>query len=216
MIKVKKGPKPQILIKNEKKWNNVFSKAWKKYKNEGGKSPKANYNKPSIKKATKKEFAGKCAFCEFDCTPGYYGDIEHFRPKSLYCRFAHTWSNLLFSCRICNGNKGNKFPKKDQIIKPTTENPEVFFTYEFLLNDSWIVLNALNQRAQNTIDLMDLNRDDLSEDRAEKLHELQRSITALRDAGADDEIVDNIIQPYMEKNHEYSGMFKFFHENNMI
>lgn len=216
MIRVKKAPKPQILKDNDKKWNKKFSKAWKKYKKEGGTSPKANYNKPSIKSATKNEFAGKCAFCETYVPHTYYGDIEHFRPKSKYCKYAHTWSNLLFSCRICNGNKGNDFPMQDQIIKPTTENPEIFFEYEKLFNGSWVILKAVNNRAQNSIDLMKLNRDDLSSYRGKQYKKLQRAIDALRDAGADQQIIEDTISLYMTKDEEYSGMFKFLHENNMI
>ena len=206
MIKVKKGPKPQILIDNEKEWNRKFSQAWKKYKNEGGDSPKANYNKPSIKNATKKEFAGKCAFCETYVPHTYYGDIEHFRPKSKYCRYAHTWSNLLFSCRICNGNKGNDFPMQDQIIKPTTENPENFFEYEKVLNESSVRLTALDQRARNTIDLMGLNREDLCDYRGKQYKKLQRAITELRNAGADQQIIEDMINSYSKQDEEYSGI----------
>ena len=57
----------------------------------------------------------KCCFCEADFTANGYGDVEHFRPKSGYQTvvkgplikpgyywLAYDWSNLLFSCQVCN------------------------------------------------------------------------------------------------------------------
>jgi len=78
-------------------------------------------------------FSGKCAYCEFNFVPGYYGDAEHYRPKARvtvnqngrlevvtrrgqphpgYYWVAYDWSNLLPSCAVCNGPQGkqNQFP----------------------------------------------------------------------------------------------------------
>lgn len=55
-----------------------------------------------------RETYGKCAFCETPNAPAYYGDVEHFRPKAHYWWLAYCYDNYLYSCRICNGTKGEK------------------------------------------------------------------------------------------------------------
>ena len=40
-----------------------------------------------------------------------HGDVEHFRPKSIYWWLAFAFDNYLFSCQICNQTfKGDRFP----------------------------------------------------------------------------------------------------------
>lgn len=63
------------------------------------------------KAALKRETAGKCAYCECPTSSTAHGDVEHFRPKSVYWWLAHCYDNYLFSCQICNQTyKGNEFP----------------------------------------------------------------------------------------------------------
>lgn len=69
---------------------------------------------------------GKCAYCETQ-DDAFKRPVEHFRPKrgaenqvgarwvwvdTHYWWLAWTWTNLYFSCDLCNrtGNKGNRFP----------------------------------------------------------------------------------------------------------
>lgn len=61
-------------------------------------------SKPQLKTET----FGKCAFCEAPTSATYYGDVEHFRPKSIYWWLAYCYDNYLYSCRVCNGKKGNE------------------------------------------------------------------------------------------------------------
>jgi hypothetical protein len=59
------------------------------------------------------ETNGKCAYCEASFQVVAYGDVEHFRPKSIYWWLAYCYENYLASCQICNGTfKRNKFPTK--------------------------------------------------------------------------------------------------------
>lgn len=63
--------------------------------------------KPS-KAQLARETRGKCGFCEAPTSSTYFGDVEHFRPKADYWWLAYCYDNYLFSCRVCNGNKGEK------------------------------------------------------------------------------------------------------------
>lgn len=59
----------------------------------------------------KKETSGKCAYCEAPTEAVAHGDVEHFRPKSVYWWLAYCLENYLFSCQLCNQTyKGDIFP----------------------------------------------------------------------------------------------------------
>jgi hypothetical protein len=69
----------------------------------------------SAKKALEREAAQKCAYCEAPTSVVAHGDVEHFRPKSIYWWLAYGFDNYLFSCQICNQlYKGDKFPINGQ------------------------------------------------------------------------------------------------------
>jgi len=52
----------------------------------------------------------KCAYCE-SVAESQHGDVEHFRPKSVWWWLACCYDNYLLSCQICNQSyKGDKFP----------------------------------------------------------------------------------------------------------
>jgi hypothetical protein len=55
-------------------------------------------SKPQLKV----EAYGKCAYCEAFTASVVYGDVEHYRPKSVYWWLAYCYDNYLFACAICN------------------------------------------------------------------------------------------------------------------
>ena len=62
------------------------------------------------KEHLKRESRGKCAFCESATSTVAYGDVEHFRPKSIYWWLAYCYDNLSYTCQLCNQRyKGAKF-----------------------------------------------------------------------------------------------------------
>jgi len=57
------------------------------------------------------ESGGKCAYCEANTDVVAHGDVEHYRPKSIYWWLAYTYDNYLYACQICNQSyKGDHFP----------------------------------------------------------------------------------------------------------
>lgn len=82
------------------------------------------YGHKTVKAALKKAQHDKCAYCENHFAGNSSGDIEHFRPKAYsqqsagarrvypgYYWLAYSWTNLLYSCEICNRRvKRNLFP----------------------------------------------------------------------------------------------------------
>jgi len=52
----------------------------------------------------------KCAYCESKFLTVGFGDVEHYRPKSIYWWLAYVYLNYLVSCSICNQKyKRDKF-----------------------------------------------------------------------------------------------------------
>ncbi len=82
------------------------------------------YGHKTVKVALKKAQHDKCAYCENHFAGNSSGDVEHFRPKAYsqqsrgasrvypgYYWLAYSWTNLLYSCEICNRRvKRNLFP----------------------------------------------------------------------------------------------------------
>jgi uncharacterized protein (TIGR02646 family) len=86
----------------------------------------------SAKKQLKVESRGKCAYCEASTDVVAHGDVEHYRPKSVYWWLAYTYDNYLYACQICNQKyKGDKFPTQtagaylEPAILPTSTDAEL-------------------------------------------------------------------------------------------
>jgi uncharacterized protein (TIGR02646 family) len=79
------------------------------------------YGRDDVKLALNQLFGDKCAYCEFDFSPGMPVDVEHYRPKGGvvdghgqllfpgYWWLASEWSNLLPSCIDCNRARWHRF-----------------------------------------------------------------------------------------------------------
>lgn len=67
----------------------------------------------------------KCAYCEANTSAVAHGDVEHFRPKSVYWWLAYCYDNYLFSCQICNQKyKVDEFPiTAAEAMKPGRDIP---------------------------------------------------------------------------------------------
>ncbi len=73
----------------------------------------------AAKDELKKDSHDKCAYCEAPTSVVAYGDVEHFRPKSVYWWLAYCYDNYLVSCQLCNQKfKGAKFPIANNKLKP--------------------------------------------------------------------------------------------------
>lgn len=72
----------------------------------------------TAKTQLKKESFGKCAYCEANTDVVAHGDVEHYRPKSIYWWLAYTYDNYLFACQICNQTyKSDNFPIRGVVFQ---------------------------------------------------------------------------------------------------
>lgn len=71
------------------------------------------------KNQLRKEAGDKCAYCESPTSVVAHGDVEHFRPKSVYWWLAFCYDNYTFSCQICNQTfKGDQFRAENPLRAP--------------------------------------------------------------------------------------------------
>lgn len=134
--------------------------------------------------------ARRCCWCEDSAGT----DIEHIRPKSLYPERTFRWENYLLACAGCNRKKGARFavlagervvdvsrkrgspvvppqPGAAVLVDPRVDDPLEYFDLEIVDTFLFLSREGLSrtdeQRAEYTIDLLDLNRENLRVARGE-------------------------------------------------
>lgn len=211
MIQIKKGDKPSVLSKpktsnaitKNKTDYDTTPKDYHGYDKDGAKPKKTfsisnTYKHLSVKNELIKNQHHKCCYCEAWFGHNSYGHVEHYRPKSAwkqkrndklqypgYYWLAYDWDNLLLSCSICNGNKGNIFPLRNNrlrainhhktiestdntlLINPMLENPEEHIGFRA------DVAYGKTHKGRITINTVELNRMPLCEDRRKCLNTLK-------------------------------------------
>jgi HNH endonuclease len=73
------------------------------------------------KKDLKVDFNNHCAYCgSFDGFAKTYFEVDHFVPKVFFTKFNNIglaqYSNLVYSCKFCNGNKLAKWPSQSEDV----------------------------------------------------------------------------------------------------
>jgi uncharacterized protein (TIGR02646 family) len=72
----------------------------------------------------------KCCYCEADISEeSKYMEVEHFHHKDLYKDEVLEWTNLLPSCKRCNGTKNDHDTKNEPIIDPSAVDPKMHLKY---------------------------------------------------------------------------------------
>lgn len=76
----------------------------------------ATYNK--YKSLLREDFHERCGYCgDHDFFRETYYEVDHFVPKDYLKNISLTaYSNLVYSCRLCNNYKRKKWPSKDENI----------------------------------------------------------------------------------------------------
>lgn len=179
MIRLKKLPKPDILIQNEVEWTATLIR-----KKTQGEAPtiteKSRYRHPEIKATLIQETYGKCAYCESKLEHVTYGDVEHISPKATELEAIFQWDNLTLACDVCNTNKGNKFPNKEGLVDPYNHDPQL----RFHIVGPLIFAVPGDNDARYTEITLDLNRTALLERRKEKIKYLRDMVEAVAAASA--------------------------------
>lgn len=133
------------------------------------------YNLDAIIKPTLLRISQKhCAFCDKKFSNDEVNnsvEIEHFRSKVKFPKYAFSWTNLFPICRACNKAKGEKYDTN--LLKPDTAqytfNEYFIFNYKTgEIEPNPQKTQSSQNRAKQTIEIYQLNRKGLPEDRLEE------------------------------------------------
>lgn len=167
-----------------------------------------------------------CNYCEgsLEGISNYYS-IEHLYPRSRYKNKTFEWENLYLSCRnqahcdqFKDDSKGQEYDPAD-LIRPDTEDPDKFFNFF----TSGLVaprkdLNAEDKRrACVTIEVLNLNADDLKTQRAQ-VGEMLNSITEMDMSGSDIDVLEAVIAAGPEElaQQPFGAVARQFFQNSRI
>lgn len=171
----------------------------------------------------------RCMYCEDSCAD----EVEHIKPKDLYPEVVFVWGNYLYACGRCNGGKSNSFAifdavtnqlvdvtrkrnvpivppvaGDDVLINPRFENPMDYLLLDLRGTFAFRPFPTLNQRdsdrAQYTIDTLNLNRSELIKARKSIFFGYRsrlREYIQLRDAGESSEQLNEMIDALRVTSH---------------
>lgn len=90
--------------------------------------PKRRVNAPIVrayqeyKQLLREDFNQRCGYCgDHEFFRETFYEIDHFVPKSLAPEKENEYSNLIYSCRLCNNSKRDKWPTGDA-TRPHNDN----------------------------------------------------------------------------------------------
>lgn len=171
MRNVTRGPLPDKLRKNAKKWTNELLKEIKKSKLTGEKVPDKyyiKYKQDDVKKELKRMYGDGdvcyCCYCESIIDDVSYEHIEHRMPKNKtkdkYPKKAFDWDNLHLSCEKCNINKGKQYDEKHPILDATKGIIKEHLGYA-LSPSKGVYRETLTERGTTTVKHTNLDRPSL-------------------------------------------------------
>lgn len=158
------------------------------------------FNVPKrVKDALKKIQHDKCCYCESRPVATSAGRIDHFRPKGAvrqskddkdkkypgYYWLAYRWDNLVLACETCNVKKSDFFPLEnpgqrarshlDPLDRelPLLLNPYVETELHRHLTFNGSVCETGTERGRVTVELLELNRPGLQDERHQLLRMLE-------------------------------------------
>jgi hypothetical protein len=118
-----------------------------------------------------KEAEHKCIYCcihesRFGGIRNFH--VEHYKPKSKYALLRDSYSNLFYSCSICNCFKGNDWPNDPDDIydKPFYPDPlKVNYSDYMNINFETGLVEGLKKTTKYMVEKLYLNRPQLVNER---------------------------------------------------
>jgi uncharacterized protein (TIGR02646 family) len=154
-----------------------------KAKRETGKTPSCSWPKiadeaggdtVTLQTWLSRRTAQHCAYC--DSLMGYSSrdTIDHFLPKDVFPCLAYAWRNLYLCCDGCQ-RKGVRYDKK--ALRPDEEGYSFYRYFRFHADGRLTVIaeeESDRKRAEVTLDVLDLNDEELVKDRSREYREALR------------------------------------------
>ena len=161
---------------------------------------RAIYGHMAVRTALREAQHGKCCYCEGRSDAFAALDVEHHRPKGAvrcqgreseklfpgYYWLAYSWENLYLCCQVCNRSyKKDLFPLEDPAARARSHRDDVSGEEPLLLDpggsddpcrhirfrQEYAV--GLTGAGRTTIEVLDLNREALVDERLRRLKEIR-------------------------------------------
>lgn len=137
-----------------------------------------------------------CAYCEGEINSPRAGQVEHYKPKSLFPLLAYDWENYLLSCAGCNGAKSDKWPQQGAYLRPDVGDPAA----ELEFADDGTVKAVRPGDAECTIADLELNRKWLVRLRRRHIQDAVEALTELlKVCDADAAIGKTLIESHLRR-----------------
>lgn len=169
----------------------------------------------TYKQYLRKDFEYRCAYC--DVHENEYGGlhnfhVDHFRPHSVprFLNLKTSYTNLLYSCGVCNRHKSNDWPSDDPLIDGHGYLDPCEHDYEHHFCPAVAPpyhIAGLSQAANYMIRRLRLNRQQLlrmRQLRAEKRQRYEETLDALNTAIA--AVEDALVRQAPETKTEWLGL----------
>ena len=196
MRKVRRGPLPEALRKNSKRWTRELLKAIEDSKVSGEKVPDKYYDKykhNDVKEELLRMYGDGefcyCCYCESIINDVSYEQIEHRMPKKkskdMYPKKTFDWNNLHLVCGKCNGKKGNKYDVKHPILDATKDSIKTHLGYKLSAAGKGVYRETLTKRGITTVEHADLDRSSLRKARLKVWLAINLAIDEIDRLGSD-------------------------------
>lgn len=107
---------------------------------------------------------GHCAYCQSSVAANQPGDVEHFKPKTLFPTRTYRWGNYFYSCSACNNAKLTQWPDRGSFVRPDSKTRDPYERFVFH-EDGRIEAVPGDRNAARTVEALKLNRPGLVADR---------------------------------------------------
>ena len=210
MIKLNKGPIPQVIIDHGDAWTATWVDHVN-YATEISDANKSRYRHREIKSSILKETSEKCAYCESKVTHTYPGDVEHILPKRKRPDLFVAWDNLTLGCKICNTRKGDYYNESEPLMNPYIDNPQLHLRFHGAL----VFHSPGSMTGERTLLLLELSRTALVERRTERINSIKHLIdlwNAQKEGSLKTLLLGEIVKELSE-DREYCATLRAFARN---
>jgi hypothetical protein len=118
--------------------------------------PEGKWNNPDVRGALYAMHGRICAYCGSGASD-QRGDVEHYRPKSIYPWLTYEFTNYLLGCRVCNSSrKSNDFPLFPRAARVTYDarmSMDSRFLGEALSGERRLLLDPVNDPIDEWIEI---------------------------------------------------------------
>jgi len=118
--------------------------------------PLGDWNNPDVRGALYAMHGRICAYCGSPASD-QRGDVEHYRPKSVYPWLTYEFRNYLLGCRVCNSSrKSTEFPLLSS-AKPLRYHPRMYqdpdFLEKALASEKRLLLDPVSDPVDDWLDI---------------------------------------------------------------